>query len=245
MRTSILFFILLAISSCKNVNESSLEINIDPLTKAYKKNNIEYYLRVVSGKDTIYTIDSVCVNENGLITLKEVKKGYTNKTSYDYDLLNRIIQIEHHSDIHYKSKIAYLLDEKSNNLSAYGFLYNSNTKSFHAKPNSIMRFNFENEKLIEEVLIDIESNDTFIKTQYKYNSKNKISEISKNNLIDKFEVKTKYNYRENNTLSEIIEDGEVKYISEKSGLIDSVKRTFPNEKIYYKYYFRKKISPKK
>jgi len=214
LKTYLLFFFLFAICSCKNVSESSLELNVDPLTEAYKKNNVEYYLRVVSGKDTIYTIDSVCVNENGLITLEKVKKGLFSETKNEYDSLNRIIKTEHNSDVHYKSKIAYHLDEKSKRLISYDFPYNPNTKSFNTKPNSIMYHKFGNEKLIEEILIYAESKDTIRINQFRYNSKNKINEISRNNLIDKHEVKTEYKYRANNTLSEIIGDGEVKYISE-------------------------------
>lgn len=209
-----------------------MELNIDPLTKAYKKNNVEYYLRVVSGKDTIYTIDSVCVNRNGLVTLKEIKKGYADKTSYEYDLLNRIIQTEHDSDIHSKFKTYYKQEKESNTL--IGF----NTNSLDKKPSSLEYFIFENNKLKEQIVIDIKSNDTIMKTQYKYNSKKNISEISKNNLIDNYEVKTEYGYRKNNTLSEIIGHGEVKYISEKTGLIDSVKQKYPHIRTTYKYHFK-------
>ena len=214
-------------------------LNVDPLTESNKKNNVEYYLRIVSGKDTIFTVDSVCVNKKGMITLEKVKKGWFSETQNEYDSLNRIIQSEHHSDIHYKSKIEYSFDKKYNNLISYVFSYNGKSKSFNKSPNAIIYYEFENNKLSKEIFIDIQSKDTITIAEYKYNPSNKISLITRKNLLDKYEVKTEYKYRKNNTLSEIIGEGEIKYISEKTGLIDSVKQTYPNERTTYNYYFRK------
>ena len=234
------FFLFFAIFSCKNVSESSLNLNVDPLTEAYKYNNVEYYLRIVFWKDTIATFDSVCVNKTGLITFEKTKKSGYNENRIEYDSLNRIIKVEHHSDIHYKSKIEYEHDKKSNDLISHIFSYNENTNSYSTNANGIKYHKFRNGKLSEQIYIDIESKDTLEKNIYSYNSNNKLYKISKNHLIDNFENKIEYKYRKNNSLKEIIDNGEVKYISEKSGLIDSVKQTNLNETIIYKYYFRKK-----
>lgn len=233
MKKNLLYIFLFVISSCKNISESNLELNIDPLTNAYKNNNVEYYLKIVSGKDTIYTIDSVCINRNGLITLERVKKGWFSETKNEYDSINRIIKTEHKSDINYKIGFEYKLDEKTGNLIRY-----SKNKA-HKKLKSYEYFKYEKGKLIQQFVYDEETKDTVRIITYKYNRKNKIIQISKNNLLDKYEVKTEYKYRPNNTLKQIIDYGEVKYISEKTGLIDSVKQKFPNEKTTYKYFYRK------
>lgn len=239
MKTHLLvLLILFAISSCKNTSESSLELNADPLTAAYKKNKVAAYLRVVSGNDTIYRIDSVSINKEGFVTLKQCKHGYSNKTIYQYDQLNRIIECEHHSDVHYKVKTEYQRSEKPNRLTAHNFAYSPSTKSYDKKPGSITYFKFGNGKLLEETVIDVESKDTIVKILYRYNSKGKIIEISRNMLINKEEKEIKYKYRSNNTLREIIENDEVKYISKKTGLIDSIEQKYPNEKTTYTYYFR-------
>ena len=239
LKKNIFLILLFVVTSCKDKNESSLVLNVDPLIESYKKNNVEYYLRIVSGKDTIYTVDSVCVNKKGMITLEKVKRGWFSETRNKYDSLNRIIQSEHHSDIHYKSKIVYGFDEKHNNLISYIFSNNGMSKSFDKSPNGIIYYEFENNRLSKEIFIDIQSKDTITLNQYKYNSKNKISKILKKNLLDNYEVKIEYKYRKNNTLSEIIGESEIKYISKKTGLIDSVKQTDSNERITYNYYFRK------
>jgi hypothetical protein len=233
LKKKLLYIFLFVISSCKNITESNLELNIDPLTNAYKNNNVEYYLKIVSGKDTIYTIDSVCINRNGLITLERVKKGWFSETKNEYDSINRIIKTEHNSDINYKIGFEYKLDEKTGNLIRY-----SKNKALK-KLKSYEYFKYEKGKLIQQFVYDEETKDTVRIITYKYNRKNKIIQILKNNLLDKYEVKTEYKYRPNNTLKQIIDYAEVKYISEKTGLIDSVKQKFPNEKTTYKYFYRK------
>ena len=238
MKILILFFLFFAISSCKNFKESSLNINVDPLTQAYKKNNVEYYLKITSGKDTIYTIDSVCVNKNGLITLERTKKGWFSETRNEYDSLNRIIKSEHNSDIHYKSKMKYKLDKKSKNLSSFIYAFSGYSQSLKTKPVAIMYHKFINDRLVEEILYDIESKDTVRINKYFYNSNNKIQKKLCKKVNEKYEDTTEYKYNKNNILTEIVGSGEVKYISQKTGLIDSVKQSYPNERITYKYYFR-------
>lgn len=224
--------------SCKKYDESNLVLNIDPLSEAYFKNNVKYYLRIDSANDTIFNIDSVCINKNGLVFYKKAIKGWFTKTNYNYDKLNRIISIEHHSDIHYKSKIEYKFDENSNTLISHNFYNNGLTNSkFTDQPNAITHYIFNNQKLTSEILIDNESKDTINIIHYKYNSNKNLIESSIKNLEYGNEDKTVYKYRENNTLCEIIQHGEIKYISEKTGLIDSVKQKFPNEKITYKYFY--------
>jgi len=233
LKKNLLYLFLFVISSCKNISESNLELNVDPLINAYKNNNVEYYLKIVSGKDTIYTTDSVCINKNGLITLESVKKGCLSETKNEYDSLNRIIKTEHNSDIHYRIGFEYKLDEKTGNLIRYS------KNQTHKKLKSYEYFKYEKGKLIQQFVYNEDTKDTLRIITYKYNKKNKIIQISKNNLFDKYEIKTEYTYRPNNTLKQIIDYAEVKYISEKTGLIDSVKQKFPNEKITYKYFYRK------
>jgi hypothetical protein len=215
------------------MNESNLELNVDPLISAYKNNNVEYYLKIVEGKDTIFTIDSVCINRNGLITLEKVTKGWKNETINEYDSLNRNIKTEHNSDIHYKAEFEYKFKKKGNLIK-----YSKKTKGNNYKLYEY--FKFEKNRLIKQFVYDEETKDTVRIINYKYNANNKINEILKNNLLDKYKVKTKYTYRANNTLKQIIDNTEVKYISEKTGLIDSVKQEFLGEKTIYKYFYRKK-----
>lgn len=241
LKKNIFIIFLFVLLSCKNRSESNFVLNVDPLTESYKKNNVEYYLKIVSGRDTIYTIDSVCVNENGMITLSKVKKGWVSETRNEYNALNRIIQSEHHSDFHFKSKKEYQFDENTNTLISNDFFNNGMSKSkFNKTPDCITYYIFKEDKLSKEIFFDIKSKDTISIKEYKYNSKNKISKILIKELLDQYEVKAEYKYRKNNTLSEIIGDGEVKYISERTGLIDSVKQVSPNFIRTYKYYFRKK-----
>ena len=239
MKILILFFLFFAISSCENFNESRLNLNVDPLTQAYKKNNVEYYLKIVSGKDTIYTIDSVCVNKNGLITLERTKKGWFSESSNEYDSLNRIIKSEHNSDIHYKSKMKYKLDKKSKNVNGFTYSYSGYSQSLKTKLVAIMYYKFGNDRLVEEILYDIESKDTVRINKYLYDSNNKIRKILRKNVKEKYKDTTEYKYNKNNILIEIVGSGEVKHISQKTGLIDSVKQKYPNERITYKYYFRR------
>lgn len=171
-------------SSCKHISESNLKLNVDPLIDAYKNNNVEYYLKIVRGKDTIYTIDSVCVNRNGFITLEKEKKGWFREIKNEYDSLNRIIKTEHNSDIHYKIEFEYKLDEKTGNLIKYS------KNQTHSKLKSFKYFKFEKGKLTKQFVYNEETKDTVEIITYKYNKEHKIIEISRNNLLDKYEVKT-------------------------------------------------------
>ena len=68
-------------------------------------------------------------------------------------------------------------------------------------------------------------------------NKNKIKSIKRKNLEDDYVTQTKYIYAKDSVLTQIIEEVSVKYISPKTGLIDSVSNGLRGGKIIYKYFY--------
>lgn len=220
-----IYFIALSflfLLSCRNKTENSFpNLNTDPLVERLKQNNISYYLKTKMWKDTIVGIDSIKLNSDGYITYK---RGWETQR-FVYDSINRIIEEEYHSDIHYHIKnIRYRLDRKKNQVQ-------KNSE------NSILQvYNFD--KSYKHLLNSfvIESKDTVKHISYFYKN-GKISKVSEDYILEKYIQNKVYLYDKNNKLKTIIENGETEYISPKTGLIDSSLRM--GHISYYKYFKRK------
>lgn len=237
MKKIFLLFLIGSCLCCKKEAVTFPVLDLNPLINSLKKNKVKHYSIYTAFKGSTVYIDSFNVNKEGFVISEVCKNGQFNEEYFTYDSLNRLVEHQFQNDTQFHYKSTYEIDTKRNEVKRY-FYYKTNG-SFEKKPSNLVLYKFDKTMsvLLEEIQIYLESKDTISKVDYFYNPKNKIAASKRYNFYDKYETITTYLYENDTILKQIIEGGKVQYISSETGLIDSVKRRFPDEKIIYKYGF--------
>ena len=237
MKKVILIFLISSCLCCKKETLTFPVLDVNPLINSLKKNKVKHYSIYTTFKGSTVHIDSFNINKEGFVISEICKKGQFNEEYFVYDSLNRVVEHRFQNDTEFDFKSTYKIDKKRNEVKRY-FYFKTN-ESLEKKPSNLVLYKFDKTMsvLLEEIQIYLESKDTFSKTEYFYNPKNKIATIKRYNFYDNYETVTTYLYESDTILKQVIEDGKVHYVSFETGLIDSVKRRYPEEKIIYKYSF--------
>jgi hypothetical protein len=234
--------IIIAFTACTQQAPEFPVNEFHPLAKSYVKNEITGYLKLWSFQGKLEKQDSVRINNQGLETDRiSVSGHWYSVTNYQFDSLNRMIEMFHESDIKYNYGISYAFNSDNRILEQ---LWKDIGPS-----DTVELWNhkyFYEESLNQPTKMVRLSNDldTISVTHYSYSDYG-IQEIFEIGDVTTF--KTSFVYNKDSTLAKVIKEHnninfepnfifrETDFISSKTGLIDSTVNT--SKGTYYYEYF--------
>lgn len=219
-------FFAIACSCSKEIRFPDLYV--DPMIAAYKENHIDHYKKYTEWKGILIAEETVYLNECGLPVRTSHISGTLSGERFEYDSLCRVIEYRHDNDIHFKAQYHYRLVPEANRVLQYEGKDTTNARIF--------QYNEDFGRLICES----GKRDIFENIVYEY-SGDKIKAIIKTyREIPDHAIKTEFVYNKKGKLKIIRQpEGETAYVSEKTGLIDSVVTAAKEDRVYYKYFKRK------
>ncbi|NMH28784.1 hypothetical protein [Flavobacterium silvaticum] len=238
MKRIILILLAFVLCSCRENKITFPDLDPDPMIDAFKRNKVDYYIRMQAARDTIYQKDSVVINHSGYITDKITTLGWMDNEHYEYDSINRIRIAKTDSDIHSHLKSTYIC--KPSQHKVLECVYHKSFGAYLTYTKDTIHYLFDDKMEFLKQKICVSDKDTTWVRRYSYNKRGKLIRILEKNLYDNIQSEVRYGYDADTILRQITDYvNRVEYISPYTGLIDSVKKSFPKEKTIYVYHFRK------
>ncbi len=236
-----LVWITIVLAGCSDQPRTFQTYEVNPLKKAYARNEIVYYLKYVVEGDTVLS-DSVSVDKDGNILSDISKQFWHSERHFRYDSLGRLVDEKYKSDIYVRMLTDYVLCPEENTVVKYirnGHYWSEEVGQLLEI--QTLLYDDSLKRILKKTEVNIGSNDSIV-FLYEYDKGRVLKEIE---MYDSnTEVITEYYYDENHLIGKKKELGwyfcEEHYMSPKTGLIDSTRRGKLGDAytIYYKYYKR-------
>lgn len=234
MKKIALLYLIILTACTQEASEFPVH-DFNPLAHSYVENEIVGYLKLWNYKGKLEKQDSVRISIHGLQTDRiRVSGHWHSETNYRFDLLNRMTQIYHDSDIRYTYSISYvfkpeegIMEQRWKDITSSDTIELWNHKYFYEE-------SFNRPTWMIRLHGDL---DTISTTYYSYSIYG-IKEILE--VGDMTTLKTSFVYNRDSSLCKVIKAYndrvfEIDFISSKTGMIDStvneVQGTF-----YYEYF---------